>query len=620
MMTENNNHQVRNKFNTLTPAEARKLNKFINYNRQPIRTASVLNKPRPPPIIVANLRGLDNSEQQSQNGGSVLCEEELQLSRTNSIRSASVCTAADTRRDRRHSINYGAAVRANTLNSRLSLYSTNSVHSSHQIQHPGQHATSHIESISNLSYKSSQDIPDSAYHSANSARLQTMSVDLGSSAHTFRPSFQRQQSMFTNRSVRLQKSNTIARTSGAVEPCCLMDKYKNFSQKVSDDSYVSAKSDISAMDVTLRPGCEAPQRQLSNLSNNSKRSSVSKNSLSSSTYKVFQSPFANIKRFFRNNIPKQFNASAGNDGGDEGISANEKSTNTGISNDSFKSSLSKNMSELSLSADSSSIFNRSQTPPVCPPPPGELKSMCYMGSSINYSNYDEFTRSRNERLGGWPQSDGMAEDMFQRQTSSVLPRLPSQPPPVHRLNSLQPNGSTHVTQQQHPSPSRSERDDRQDSWQLASLPVSFERNLATVFEEQKQQQTQNINSQIAYEHCSYMSSYQAHQQQSFDTATYANGQLQQQLRKNNLIKPPLSFDDDDRRRDARKLKTADDVALALTSNNSKSSSNQSLASTTTTDSILDYQRQQQQVPASPYRFSFAQPLSPPAPIVNVSVI
>ena len=444
---------------------------------------------------------------------------------------------------------------------------------------------------------------------------------MGPSSQTYRPPLQRRQSVYSHRSLRLNRSRTIGpTTSGAYEPCCLLDRYHKNSQALSDDSYVSAKSKISGSVRTINAGFESPKKLISDLSDSVRQPSSSKTSLTSSTYKAFQSPFANIKRFFRNSIPKQFGATS--HGADETDSASqvgqkdherlcsviEKSTNTGFSNDSFKSSLSKYTSDFSV-GDSASIFNRSQTPPACPPPPGELKSMCYMGGSINYSNYDEFTRLRNRRLGNRPHSLEDPDDLYKRQTSSVLPRLPPQPPPVHRLISGH-NGLHSSTARQQQTVQDCDQSGDSESWQLASLPVYFEHNLTTLFEEQKASNSKpQVGSTSRPASANFMSIYQ--QPKTFDPSNSARVQANGQSSDNGMIRPPKTFDD------CRSNLRANDSTL--TRSNSKVCSNQSLSSSTTTESVFDYQRQPVAVvPASPYRFSFAQPLPSTVPLsVNV---
>lgn len=194
-------------------------------------------------------------------------------------------------------------------------------------------------------------------------------------------------------------------------------------------------------------------------------------------------------------------------------------------------------------------LNRSQSPPVCPPPPRELKSMSYMESAVNYSNYDEFTKVRNQ------------------QASSLLNGHVRAHQAAREYVIDDPKGF-----------SGPKNNEDQDSWQLTSLPVSYERNLTTVFEEK-----QMFGSKL-------------------DTAssTRQNFNLSSN-NKGHLITPPANFDENCYTNGANIIQNSPIIA---------DNSSQSLNSITTADSVLDFHRQT----AASFRFSYAQP----GPFENVS--
>lgn len=203
-------------------------------------------------------------------------------------------------------------------------------------------------------------------------------------------------------------------------------------------------------------------------SDNCKFKSASKLSLASSTSKALKDQFSNIKKFFRlNQRPINGNNTNQSSSSDEDrkslppapppryangsggyCSSNHSQSPQSCGGGDQTDSLFEYISDLSL-------MNRSQSPPVCPPPPAEFKSMLYMESNLDaYSNYDDFTNSRNKR------------------TSALLMKN------AHRnaKNSL-------------------DDDDDQDSWMMTSLPVAYERNMTNnfLFSQNQQQQQQHNN-------------------------------------------------------------------------------------------------------------------------------
>ena len=670
---------LRNKYNTLTPAEAKKLNRFLgtgtgpravasqqqsnNLPRQPpLRTASVLHKPRAPPIVVTNLdttvdqldsrslsgggpnyhhpfgsnrslatanSDLPNTRQQQHYNDSA-DDKTASLLRSTIARSSSVCPQV--RDPRRHTINYG---RASVLNSRSSLYNgrTSELPSSpdqhHQYfsqhQQRAQASPALNESTSNLSFKSSVDTADFAHESY---RFQTMSVDLGKQYYNMNNGTSSPAKNSTTMTIKPQHLDPMLRA-----PTIGRLKYNTMSstssRMFSDESYSSCRSEVSST-----RSCNATPTKFYNTTvassdvnrghnNIDKRKpprSDSKVSLSNSTYnKMFQSPFANFKKLFRN-MPRPFTnggplgsrqATATPKPENNVSSLDPKLYNTSVSNNytcrrqlkldnSCQSDVS--LADISISDSISQIsLNKSQSPPVYPPPPGELKSMSYMESAINYSNYDEFTRARNERLN-------TRQQLFSTKLNSQ-----------NGFASLVTGQGDDNQHQQHSNLKSTNGLDEMDSWQLTSLPVYYERNLTTVFEE-KQASCDNARDG---------------QQSSDKDSKWAHNDLDQQQ----MIKPPMDFDDNGQKRYTDDAVGGDDTDRSTFDKRQQSDLSetnklsQSLTSSTTADSVLDYQqqdkKQEQQrqqacdtlVPAKPYRFSFAQPLpsNPDNNLVSVVV-
>lgn len=458
----NTSNERRNKYRTLTSAETKQLTKYLN-SRQPARTASVLHKPRAPPMVVTDLDDYGMLSVVPQVPPRSLVSEapagvsdglSVDSTRKQSIRSGSSYSNGC----HGNSVNLGTN-HSNSLQSKCNNTSTMN-HSKLQI--------SPNDSMSNLSFRSSLDVVDSAY---GSDRLQTMSVDLGN-----------------------QYGSNITRYN--------QTQYydKQDKNKLSDDSYSSAKSHISDIGKL-------------------------KSTLSSSTSKVFQNQIFNIKKFFRH-MPTRRSFMGGNNS--DNNTDNEQKTTFDTNRMEDRYSLNESISRICL--------DRSQSPPVCPPPPRELKSMSYMENTVNYSNYDDFTRARN------------------KQTSTLL------------------NNHARGCQQQ---PSQSDdcglpivdRDDS-ESWQLTSLPISFERNLTTLFEEK-----QNPTAKTFHKNKAPITQYR-----NLNSKTGEHDRS---------IKPPRNFDD---------------VARIEKHPTSSSCSTQSLASITTTDSVLDIHRQNN----SSFRFSYTE--------------
>lgn len=467
----------RNKYRTLTSAETKQLTKYLN-SRQPARTASVLHKPRAPPLVVTDLddnktnqfaqppprpfrSSPPNAYNDATNGSNVVQDN----SRRHSFRSeiSSSCSYSN----QRNSIN-----RQNSLYGRIQ----SSVYQQANTNSPNKAQVSPDDSMSNLSFRSSLDVVDSAY---GSDRLQTMSVDLGN------PS----QPHYHN-----DVNNGINK----------LKYYELDRNKPSEDSFSSAKSHLSECNKL-------------------------KSTLSSSTSKVFQNQLFNLKNFFRNMPMRRSFVGSGtnNNNGDKKSAINSSHLKD-------KHSLEDSLTDICL--------NRSQSPPVCPPPPKQLQSMSYMESAVNYSNYDDFTRARN------------------RQASTLLKHL--------KDNQRQANNNDNLRL-----PSADLTTDESETWQLTSLPVSFERNLTTVVEER-----QNLTDKS---YSDLQSTFQRHQNISRPEVENRNWPINYQ----DAAQPNL-------------------METSSTSSSQSQSQSQSLASITTADSILDFHRQNN----SSFKFSYNQPI------------
>lgn len=464
------------------------------------------------------------------------------------------------------------------------IYSQQQQHQQHQQQSPLD------ESISNLSFKSSLDTTDCTGNSNyDQYRMQTMSLDLGNtyfnnnnSDNQNNTTHHRTLAIKPHYDPMLQRGHTIARLK--------YNTISNASSKMfSDESYSSAKSDLSARSGSVTPtrfggGGGAGRSATTTGSMFKTPRSASKASLSSSTYKVLQSPFANFKKLFRN-LPRPFSgvaAAQDTQSADSHYNVNNrhpddddkaKQIQTDFLNISCQSdqttigniSISDSVSQISL--------NKSQSPPVCPPPPGELKSMSYMESAnVNYSNYDDFTRARNERMA--------------RQQAEKSAR--------------QQNGDQDDGYQSKPT---TNNDSDADSWQMTSLPVYYERNLTTVFEEKQ------ASCELADKNFGGRSELDIYN----NTGTFFGGGSQS-------IGPPSDFDDSSHKRVNQLNENEDNDITDEQSQQQQqpiktSRSIQSLvSSSSTSDSALDFQQRQQQlatsvvVPSTPYRFSFGQPI------------
>jgi hypothetical protein len=294
--------------------------------------------------------------------------------------------------------------------------------------------------------------------------------------------------------------------------------------------------------------------------------SASKLSLSSSTYKVFESPLANFKKLFRGmHRPfSQSNNTESQDNSNKTTTRQQQCDNTSIAD----LSLSDSISQISL--------NKSQSPTVLPPPPSELKSMCYIESGVNYSNYDEFTRARNERMRG----NLRRASNVGRAPSLNRPRLDSQ------ISNIISYDNSSVQHEQQASFNKSDDSD-DSSWQMTSLPVYYERNLTKVFKEKQPPCIEVVAS-------SRQSQVKA---TDFERALSVvdPDEIYQ------TIKPPKRFDDPNNHLPVRGNDTSCDRAPSVDSFKSQT---QSFA--TITDATLELHRRQ---PATPFRFSFAQPLN-----------
>lgn len=528
----NHNHYTgsldrRNKYNTLTPGEAKKLNRtLINGRQLPTRTASVLHKPRAPPLVVDEFR-LHKQYQDEQTNSSV--HNDLRASSPVSVNTCGLPELPDPQEI------YGTAYKT---------IRPMSIHGS----------TNTTNNNSNRCARSNSTTCDSRLRRNSSLRYATVK------AHS-RPNQQPLRYQQNGHDVPDRASLTKSVDLGHPLTDCL-DIYGSTQtdfdlerSQLSNESFTSAASHF-----TNSTNDNSQQQKI--------EGSASKSSLSSSTSKVFQNQFSSLKRFFRN-IPLR-----------RSFISNSTTNTSNLDTQSVNLAteqqiLSESISQLYL--------NRSQSPqPNCPPPPCELRSTTYMES---YSNYDDFTKARNEK------------------TNALLSSNRSSRLYLNGYHANNNHNSNESTQQQPVSPSTDEGQSP-DSWHLASLPVSFERNLATVFEER---------SKLEFE-SKYDEVYRNQSKPGQDLLRISVGPA---ARQQPSPSAPIKTQDNNFEQDNYSNKQS-----------ATSSSTQSLSSSNATnDSVLDHQHRTSNQnnnkldtdnsnnthvthlpPATPYRFSFAQPM------------
>lgn len=312
------------------------------------------------------------------------------------------------------------------------------------------------------------------------------------------------------------------------------------------------------------------------------RNSTSRLSLSSSTSKVFQ----NFKRLFQRPSSAADQPASTRYGNNKTI-YNQPQSRARSPSDTFSyaSSRSKpsecfNQSNNTLGESISQIcLNRSQSPqPVCEPPPSDFKSMSYMEnnstSPVNYSNYDEFTKLRNEQTNNLLSSSNIHKTNSDLQRQHTLDSTYNAIPNYYNLHHID--------------------DDTSESWQLTSLPVSYERNLTTVFEERR-----DIDKSQ-----SQQPPKQDHQTSKPPTSSFNK-------RHPLSIQPPTNFSDQ-----TSQYKTPVNNCSNVNSSrrddspSSACSPSQSMSSIATVDSVLDSDQQVKSATRrASFRFSYTQPLT-----------
>lgn len=339
-------------------------------------------------------------------------------------------------------------------------------------------------------------------------------------------------------------------------------------------------------------------------SSDCKCKSASKASLTSSTSRALKDQFSHFKKFFRiSPIRRSFIGSSATSGSSNNISSGR---NTGddhqhhhrkplppqpprlaadLQHNNHQSAATTTASTATM-CDQNSLsdyisdlcLNRSQSPPVCPPPPGELKSMIYMESNLDdYSNYDEFTYLRNQRTSALLMNSLHHQRAPEPRSNKNQHQHHRHYHHHHRVGQhSNGSGGSSSNGTENNSPSSLDQDD-QDCWQMTSLPVAYERNLTNVMEE-RQQEASNAAPPGYTEN---------------NNSNHSSSDLKVLPACNGFIKPPESFVDTN----------GGGGVQQLSSGMSHTSSNQSLTSVTTTDSVLDFHRQT----GTSFRFSYGQP-------------
>lgn len=430
-MSASNLHAVKNrcKYNTLTHADARRVKSAMNGGRPPIRTASVLHRPRAPPTILTN-DDADADAEDEQQANDLMTKSQspphgvlqptlsrivsgvptLGAQRRSSFRSTSNASnykqyqqqlqqRRAQQQQQQHlkpSMTISSTSGESSGSSQGSPVNINKQHrdSEQDGAYNTMIAASPNNSESNLSYRSSVDVVDSAY---GSDRLKTTSVDLGN------PNFQPQNHSPDSGDYR---EKLFMATYNCPKTHCDRTSRED---TLFEDSFKSACSNGASKHMTNQHGTH----------NTNKFKSLSKASLSASTTRVFQNQLFNIKRFFKN-MPFTGSTLSNN----ANANANETcETEMNARSVSKTETLPANVSRARL--------DRSLSPIACappPPPPEEPKVISYMQNAYNYPNYDAFTRDRN------------------RQSSTLLSSLPPNPRgSAFRFSYAQPHAIEYVS-------------------------------------------------------------------------------------------------------------------------------------------------------------------------------
>lgn len=151
--------------------------------------------------------------------------------------------------------------------------------------------------------------------------------------------------------------------------------------------------------------------------------------------RAFLNPIANLKRFLRY-VP--IGRANGNNNDSSASTNNSEQTKFSLSAD-LTSNVWFDIRESQLSFPGP--LDRSESPPAYPPPPNELKSFNYILNANRYSNYDEFTRTRNKLS-----TTLLNHSHSQRIYDSVIPRDTTMMTPTNDTNFHSSNHTQTQTQ------------------------------------------------------------------------------------------------------------------------------------------------------------------------------
>lgn len=477
------NKPTRNmKYNTMTPAEAKKY-RYINSNGSnncgslgrstggaiPVRTASVSRKPRAPPLIV------DHS---TLNGSSTTRFDPIHyvvppVQKRHLVQKPRLEPVCDSpaRSLRRSATNCarGPSSRWSTLSHSSTNSSSNHeevarlLSSANQTPNKGRSST---DSSLNLSFRSTLE-----YMTENEGFHQPQNFNNSpKNSRTMLP-VQTNLDRSPERVSDNEDADETLREGMNTSSNTVLLRQKS-TKDASDDSFTSAWSDCQSFG-----DFQQSQQNNCNASIKTPEPSV-KNRL--------QSHLLSIKKFFRNPFSKAVSNKTISPSRLRASSTSLKNTRLNLNGYFCKNHHQEtNTQQLGYSVSKLSL-NRSQTPPICPPPLStELKSMSYMSS---YSNYDEFTRKRNE------------------QNANLL----------NRSVRMRNRETTEVDTVDHGNEIGSKPDCVSIPWQLNSLPVTYERNLATVPEDTTHQH--NVANSLCYGHPKQNWQYQTFGPRSTKTA------------------------------------------------------------------------------------------------------
>lgn len=304
-------------------------------------------------------------------------------------------------------------------------------------------------------------------------------------------------------------------------------------------------------------------------------------------------PISSFKRFWK--------LMSGNISDEKKLSSSTGCSTSDNSKLSISENLHKDNSRLYLSSIGSlgtDSIDNSASPTMCPPLSDQLKSVSYMASANNYSNYDEFTRSRNklsstllnhshsqrvttkkhlesyddDRTGN-RECINVANNNNKIQTN-VATSCRSQFNNNNNYDSFHQNNNDYSRPKSDLTKLVSDNQADDDAWQLSSLPLTYEKNLSTLYEE-RQNHSDSINDKTL----------------TSNDFVYGFGTNDLQNVSSNLDEPTL---------DKKRLLQQHSNGVS-----DQTDSSQSLNSTNTSDSFIENQRQN----AKNFRFSYGQPKS-----------